>query len=74
MAKFSCSYFLIIMLVFSVVQRAKGQQCTIIIDQKNPCDLVDCRLNCYEGYNGVGKCIKDTKVGGDPSCVCTYNC
>ncbi|XP_019087782.1 PREDICTED: putative defensin-like protein 154 isoform X1 [Camelina sativa] len=78
MAKISCSYyFLIIMLVFSVysaVEKAKGNLCTKIINPETPyCDLVDCRLNCYMGYNGVGKCLK-TKLGRDPKCVCTYNC
>ncbi|KAG7567879.1 S locus-related glycoprotein 1 binding pollen coat protein [Arabidopsis thaliana x Arabidopsis arenosa] len=80
MAKISCSHFFILMLVFSVfsvVEKAKGYQtdkyCTIILDPKTPCDLVDCRLNCYSGYNGVGKCIA-SKAGRTPNCVCTYNC
>ncbi|EOA18117.1 hypothetical protein CARUB_v10006578mg [Capsella rubella] len=75
MAKISCSYFLLVLiLVFSVVEEAKGKLCTIIINPKTPyCDLVDCRLSCYDGYNGVGKCLKP-KFGKDPKCFCTYNC
>lgn len=57
-----------------MVQKAKGKLCTIIIDPKlTYCDPVDCRFNCYTGYNGVGKCIA-TKPGRDPKCFCTYNC
>lgn len=59
-----------------MVQKAMGDgdQCTIIIDPKVPCDLVDCRLSCYSGYNGVGKCLELKKAPGQPFCVCTYNC
>ncbi|KAF3583810.1 hypothetical protein F2Q69_00028130 [Brassica cretica] len=75
MAKLSCSYFLIFMFVFSVVLVAEGEDdenCIVFMDPKNPCNIVDCRQNCYEGYNGVGKCVKDVKAGGD-TCLCTYN-
>ncbi|CAH2034148.1 unnamed protein product [Thlaspi arvense] len=74
MAKLSCFYFFILMLVFSVVPKAKGF-CYETTDPKDHCnndDGVKCRLNCYEEYNGVGHCIK-TKLGRD-TCLCTYNC
>ncbi|XP_020876527.1 defensin-like protein 155 isoform X1 [Arabidopsis lyrata subsp. lyrata] len=76
MAKISCSYFLILMLVlsvFSVVEKVKGdKRCTLIIDL-SPCYPDDCRLNCYAERNGVGECIA-SKVGSTPNCVCTYDC
>ncbi|CAH8272700.1 unnamed protein product [Arabidopsis lyrata] len=73
MAKISCSYFLILMLVLSVVEKVKGdKRCTLIIDL-SPCYPDDCRLNCYAERNGVGECIA-SKVGSTPNCVCTYDC
>ncbi|XP_010438313.1 PREDICTED: defensin-like protein 159 [Camelina sativa] len=77
MAKLSCSYFLVLMLVFSgslIVERAEGKQCHLTIDKETPCNLVDCRLSCYSGYNGVGKCFDDRKVKGPSNCGCLYNC
>ncbi|CAN6985770.1 hypothetical protein IGI04_000764 [Brassica rapa subsp. trilocularis] len=78
MAKLSCSYFFLFMFVFSVfavAQETKGDQlCTMIIDGQSYCEITDCRLACYTGYNGVGKCLTNSKAGGKLSCFCTYNC
>ncbi|CAH8274956.1 unnamed protein product [Arabidopsis lyrata] len=77
MAKLSCSYFLVLMLVcsaFLMVECDEGKRCHTTIDQANFCDLVDCRLSCFSGYNGVGKCFDDPKVPGSSNCGCLYNC
>ncbi|XP_056860333.1 putative defensin-like protein 160 [Raphanus sativus] len=84
MAKLLCSYFFIFMFVFSgnlilftVAQETKenpNKLCTMIIDEHNYCQSSDCGLSCYSGYNGVGKCLKNSKAGGKLSCFCTYNC
>ncbi|ESQ54307.1 hypothetical protein EUTSA_v10027145mg [Eutrema salsugineum] len=77
MAKLSCSYFLVLMLVFSaclMVEIAEGKRCHITIDKAMACDLVYCRNSCYTGYNGVGKCFDDPKVPGRDNCGCLYNC
>ncbi|VYS64309.1 unnamed protein product [Arabidopsis thaliana] len=77
MAKLSCSYFLVLMLVFSallMVECDEGKRCHTTIDKGNFCDLVDCRLSCFSGYNGVGKCFDDPKVPGRSNCGCLYNC
>ncbi|XP_010447869.1 PREDICTED: defensin-like protein 159 [Camelina sativa] len=77
MAKLSCSYFLVLMLVLSaflMVERAEGKLCHVTIVKEMPCDIVDCRLSCFNGYNGVGKCFDDPKVGGTQNCGCLYNC
>ncbi|XP_018435810.1 defensin-like protein 159 [Raphanus sativus] len=79
-AKLLCSYFFMFMFVFSVftvAQEPKGNLnkfCTMIIDKQNYCQSSDCGLACYSGYNGVGKCLKNSKAGGKLSCYCTYNC
>ncbi|CAL9233437.1 unnamed protein product [Arabidopsis halleri] len=78
MAKISCSYFFVLMLVvsiFSVVEKAKGDgRCTLTIDPKAPsCDIIECRLSCITEYNGVAECIA-SKIGRPPNCVCTYDC
>ncbi|KFK29485.1 hypothetical protein AALP_AA7G140300 [Arabis alpina] len=70
-------YLLVLMVVFSaflMVERAEGKRCHLTIDPKTPCVLVDCRLSCYTGYNGVGKCFDDPKVPGPSNCGCLYNC
>ncbi|XP_010438314.1 PREDICTED: defensin-like protein 159 [Camelina sativa] len=77
MAKLSCSYFLVLMLVLSVflmVARAEDKRCHLTIKKETPCDLVDCRLSCFSYYNGVGKCFDDPKVGGPQNCGCLFNC
>ncbi|CAN8273481.1 unnamed protein product [Cochlearia groenlandica] len=78
MAKLSsCSYLLVIMLVFSaclMVEKVEGKRCHITIEKWTACDPVDCRLSCYTGYNGVGKCFDDPKVRGPSNCGCLYNC
>ncbi|KAG7545747.1 S locus-related glycoprotein 1 binding pollen coat protein [Arabidopsis suecica] len=77
MAKLLCSCFLVLMLVFSaflMVERVEGKRCRLTIDKGNPCYLSDCRLSCYSGYNGVGKCFDDPKVPGPSNCDCLYNC
>ncbi|CAN8273484.1 unnamed protein product [Cochlearia groenlandica] len=81
MAKLSCTYFLILMLVFAgnfifpnTIHKKDEGQCIIIIGPTTYCVETDCIESCYSGYNGVGKCIRDTKIGGDPRCVCVYNC
>ncbi|CAL9227302.1 unnamed protein product [Arabidopsis halleri] len=77
MAKISCSYFFILMLVLStfvLVEKVKGdERCTIIIHPGSPCDPPDCRLYCFAEYNGVGECIA-SKPGRTANCMCTYNC
>ncbi|KFK32488.1 hypothetical protein AALP_AA6G249100 [Arabis alpina] len=47
----------------------QDKYCTAILHPEAACLLSECRLYCFNYYNGVGKC-KDTKPGG--SCVCTY--
>ncbi|XP_023635259.1 defensin-like protein 159 [Capsella rubella] len=77
MAKLSFSYLLVVMIVLSailMVERAEGKRCRLTIDKSIPCDLVDCRLSCYAGYNGVGKCFDDPKVHGRHNCGCLFNC
>ncbi|VYS64310.1 unnamed protein product [Arabidopsis thaliana] len=77
MAKLSCSYFLVFMLVFSailMVERVEGEECRLTIDKATPCHLSDCRLSCYTGYNGVGECFDDPNVPGPDNCGCRYNC
>ncbi|XP_010511684.1 PREDICTED: defensin-like protein 159 [Camelina sativa] len=77
MTKLSCSYFLVLMLVLSaflMVERAEGERCHMTIDKETPCDLVDCRLSCYTGYNGVGKCFDDPEVEVPQNCGCLFNC
>ncbi|KAG7622233.1 S locus-related glycoprotein 1 binding pollen coat protein [Arabidopsis suecica] len=77
MAKLSCSYFLVLILVLSaflMVERAEGKRCHLTIDKATACSLSDCRLSCYSGYNGVGKCFDDPKVAGPSNCGCIYNC
>ncbi|XP_010449547.1 PREDICTED: defensin-like protein 159 [Camelina sativa] len=79
MARLSCSYFLVLMLVFSfsvflIVERAEGKRCHWTIDKEMPCDPVDCRLSCFTGYNGVGKCFDDPNVRGRYNCGCLFNC
>ncbi|CAH2077601.1 unnamed protein product [Thlaspi arvense] len=77
MAKLSCSYFLVLMLVFSaclMVERTEGKRCHITVDQQMFCESSYCMQTCYSGYNGVGKCFDDPKVAGSSNCGCTYNC
>ncbi|CAH2061295.1 unnamed protein product [Thlaspi arvense] len=44
--------------------RADVAMCARTIDEAVSCDLVDCRLSCYTGYNGVAKCFDDPDVPG----------
>ncbi|CAN8326448.1 unnamed protein product [Cochlearia groenlandica] len=83
MAKLSCSYCLVLMLVlsgkfiffpFPSIKKLEGKRCQKTIDEKMACDPVDCRLSCYSGFNGVGKCFDDRKVPGPSNCGCLYNC
>ncbi|AEE85612.1 Defensin-like protein 156 [Arabidopsis thaliana] len=77
MAKISCSYFLVLMLVFSVfslVEKTKGKRhCSTIILPESPCVPQDCVEYCFEEYNGGGTCIA-SKTGRTTNCMCTYNC
>ncbi|VVB11158.1 unnamed protein product [Arabis nemorensis] len=71
------SYLLVLMFVFSafsMVQRTDAKRCQITIEPTAGCILSDCRLSCYSGYNGVGKCFDDPKVPGRDNCGCLYNC
>ncbi|ESQ29061.1 hypothetical protein EUTSA_v10023924mg [Eutrema salsugineum] len=77
MAKLSCSYVLVLMLVFSaffMFERAEGKLCYMTIDKGNSCDPVMCRLLCFTYHNGVGKCFDDPKVPGPANCGCLFNC
>lgn len=58
-----------------MAQETKGNiLCTIIINEPDNCQSYDCGLGCSGGYDGVGKCLKNSKAGGKLSCFCTYNC
>ncbi|CAH2065955.1 unnamed protein product [Thlaspi arvense] len=77
MAKLSCSYFLVLMLVFSaclIVESAEGKLCHITVDKRMFCEEVHCRQSCFSGYNGIGTCFDDPKVAGSLNCGCSYNC
>ncbi|CAF1710550.1 hypothetical protein Bca4012_007242 [Brassica carinata] len=77
MAKLSCSYFLVLMIVFSMclmVERAEGKLCEITIDKERYCPLSSCVEDCYALYNGVAHCLDDPNVPGPSNCRCTYNC
>ncbi|CAF2148009.1 hypothetical protein BRARA_A00802 [Brassica rapa] len=78
MAKLSCSFIFLFMFVFSVfavAQETKRYQlCTIVIEEQNYCEIADCGIECRIEYNGVGKCLTNSKAGGRLSCFCTYNC
>ncbi|KAL0698415.1 hypothetical protein Bca4012_054537 [Brassica carinata] len=77
MAKLSCSYFLVLMIVFSMcsmVERAEGKLCEITIDKERYCLLPDCVVDCQALYNGIAHCVDDPKVPGPSNCQCKYNC
>ena len=62
-------------IVFAVAQETKRYQlCTIVIEEQNYCEIADCGIECRIEYNGVGKCLTNSKAGGRLSCFCTYNC
>ncbi|CAN6819645.1 unnamed protein product [Brassica oleracea] len=77
MAKFSCSYFLLLVIVFSVclmVEKSEGMLCEITIDQEQDCEMFFCTQDCARHYNGVGECLDDPTVFGPRNCRCKYNC
>ncbi|KAF8058167.1 hypothetical protein N665_0858s0004 [Sinapis alba] len=72
-----CSYFLVLMIVFSVclmVERAEGKLCQITINKEQNCISFFCMQDCSGLYNGVGHCLDDPKVPGPLNCRCKYNC
>ncbi|CAN6986536.1 hypothetical protein F2Q70_00013025 [Brassica cretica] len=78
MAKLSCSYFLvlvIIILAFLMVERTEGKLCQITINKEQTCIISFCIQDCYALYNGVGHCLDDPKIPGhNLNCRCKYNC
>ncbi|CAH8364322.1 unnamed protein product [Eruca vesicaria subsp. sativa] len=78
MAKLSCSYFLVLMIVFSaclMVERAEGKLCETTINKEQTCILSSCIQDCYALYNAVAHCLDDPKIPGHAlNCVCKYNC
>ncbi|KAF8053431.1 hypothetical protein N665_1415s0008 [Sinapis alba] len=77
MAKLSCSYFLLLVIVFSVclmVKETEGMLCEITIDQEQDCQRFFCTQDCAMQYNGIGECLDDPNVFGPRNCRCKYNC
>ncbi|KAG2319463.1 hypothetical protein Bca4012_054296 [Brassica carinata] len=78
MAKLSCSYFLVLMIVFSVclmVEETEGKVCEITIREGTDCIRSFCSQDCAAQHKGgLGYCVDDPKVPGPLNCRCTYDC
>ncbi|KAF8053433.1 hypothetical protein N665_1415s0010 [Sinapis alba] len=78
MAKLSCSYFLVLLITFSVclmVKTTEGKICEITIDKEVDCIRFFCGEDCDALHNGgLGYCLDDPKVPGSLNCRCRYNC
>ncbi|KAK3023431.1 hypothetical protein RJ639_042675 [Escallonia herrerae] len=76
MAKFSCSYFFLLILAVSamltVAQGGNVKRCSIILDPKE-CNIGSCIDQCFKQYKGNGVC--GTSASGEVSvCYCVYPC
>ncbi|KAL0698175.1 hypothetical protein Bca4012_054297 [Brassica carinata] len=77
MAKLSYSYFLVLMIVFSVyllVEKTEGSICQITIDKGVDCIREVCRKDCAAQHNGLAYCFDDPEVPGPLNCRCHYYC
>ncbi|KAF2583045.1 hypothetical protein F2Q68_00006622 [Brassica cretica] len=78
MAKLSCSYFLVLMIVFSVclmVEKTEGKVCEITLKVGTDCIRFFCAQDCAgQYYGGLGYCFDDPKVPGPLNCRCRYDC
>ncbi|KAH0894221.1 hypothetical protein HID58_056650 [Brassica napus] len=78
MGKLSCSYFLVLTIIFSaclMVKRAEGKICEITINKEQTCIHSLCVQDCYALYNAVAHCVDDPEVpGSNLNCRCKYNC
>ncbi|CAH8388323.1 unnamed protein product [Eruca vesicaria subsp. sativa] len=74
MAKLSCYYLLVLIIVFSVV-KAEGKLCEITLIRGIDCIRLSCAKECAERYKGgLGYCSDDPKVPGPLNCDCVYPC
>ncbi|XP_056848806.1 defensin-like protein 159 [Raphanus sativus] len=90
MAKLSCSYFLVLMIVFSVclmVEKTEGKElikkettdagkvCVTTIKEGLDCIKFFCDHDCAAQHKGgLGYCEDDPKVPGPLNCRCAYPC
>ncbi|CAF1711952.1 hypothetical protein HID58_057278 [Brassica napus] len=79
MAKLSCSYFLVLMIVFSVylmVEKTEGKKiCQTTINKGVDCIRFVCRKDCARQHiGGLAYCFNDPEVPGPLNCRCTYYC
>ncbi|RID78278.1 hypothetical protein BRARA_A01122 [Brassica rapa] len=78
MAKLSCSYLLVLMIVFSVclmVEKTEGKVCAVTIIEGKDCKRSFCSRDCaMQHKGGLGFCIDDPEVPGLLNCRCVYDC
>ncbi|XP_019058716.1 PREDICTED: putative defensin-like protein 165 [Tarenaya hassleriana] len=78
MANRSCSYFLALVLLVSVMTMLPGgeaqKRCVKELDPNTQCVLYNCRAKCFKQFNGFGSCIEKPYGSEKYVCSCAYNC
>ncbi|KAI8004442.1 putative defensin-like protein 165 [Camellia lanceoleosa] len=83
MAKFSYFGFklilvfaaaVVVVVLMLVVDEVNSQKRCQVVLNPNGCNLLACRQQCLQSYNGNRVCVENSPGSATYRCVCFYNC
>ncbi|KAI8003887.1 putative defensin-like protein 165 [Camellia lanceoleosa] len=63
-----------VVVLMLVMAEVNGQKRCQVALNANGCNLLACRQQCHQSYNGNGVCVENSLGSATYCCVCFYNC